>query len=80
LEGNLLSQFFAYDLNFKGGVNILTADYDQDSVAEILTLPERSGGPHLKIFNHKGELLYQSFVMPENTKSQLFFSFDELDQ
>ena len=77
-EGKLISQFFAYDQNFKGGVNVLTADFNKDGKEEILTLPMQFGGPHLKVFNQKAELLYQSFVMPEDTKSKLYFSFDEL--
>ena len=36
-QGNVLSQWFAYEDTFRGGVNVTSADVDGDGVAEIIT-------------------------------------------
>ncbi len=54
LDGTLVKEFFAYDPNFYGGVNISAADMDKDGVAEIVTGPKAGGGPHIKVFKFDG--------------------------
>lgn len=48
-EGRILTNFMAYDTNFRGGVNIATLDMDGDGRDEIVTAPEL-GAPHVQIF------------------------------
>ena len=57
----IISGFFAYDTTFRGGVNVACADVNNDGIDEIITAPGRTGGPHIKVFNNKGRLLYQDF-------------------
>ncbi len=52
-----MGQFFAYDSNFKGGVNISAADINKDGLAEIVTGAGAGGGPHVRAFNMEGELV-----------------------
>ncbi|HEX3100091.1 MAG TPA: FG-GAP-like repeat-containing protein [Patescibacteria group bacterium] len=56
LNGTLVKEFFAYDTNFRGGVNISAADMDGDGKAEIVTGPGAGGGPHVKVFKADGTL------------------------
>ena len=60
--GTLLKSFLAYDAKFKGGVNIAVGDVDNDGKDEIVTAPASVGGPHIKVFNSEGLLLYQFFA------------------
>ncbi len=53
-DGTLVGQFFAYDKNFTGGVNLACADLDQDGSAEIITGPGQGSNPLIKIFDHRG--------------------------
>ena len=39
--GQIESQFFAYEPNFKGGVRLATGDMDGDGIDEIITAPGR---------------------------------------
>lgn len=65
-QGELKGQFFAYDSNFKGGVNVAVGDIDGDGKAEIVTGAGAGGGPHIKIFNELGELRGQFFAYENN--------------
>ncbi|MBN9520701.1 VCBS repeat-containing protein [bacterium] len=48
--GALLTQFFAYDPTFLGGVNVSAGDLDGDGRAEVMTAADNGGGPHLRTF------------------------------
>ena len=61
-QGHVISQFFAYDKKFKGGVNITAGDLDQDGLAEIITGAGPGGTPHLRSFNKDGKLIDSLFV------------------
>lgn len=47
--GRVLTNFFAYDRSFRGGVTIATIDMDGDGRDEIVTGPQW-GAPHVQIF------------------------------
>ncbi|MCX6746336.1 MAG: L,D-transpeptidase family protein [Candidatus Parcubacteria bacterium] len=53
---NFLSSFYAYEKSFKGGVNVLAADINNDKSAEIITAPLTGKEPKIKIFNNNGKL------------------------
>ncbi len=59
---NIKGDFFAYDPEFRGGVDVAVADVDGDGKAEIITAPGPGGGPHLKIFKQDGELIKDFFA------------------
>ncbi len=48
-NGNIKTNFMAYDRNFRGGIRVATADADGDGRDEIITGPE-IGAPHIQIF------------------------------
>jgi len=45
-----LAGFFAYDVNFTGGVRVAAVDINGDGKAEVVTAPGPGGGPHLRVF------------------------------
>ena len=48
---NEIYSFFAYDVNFTGGVTVATYDYDKDGTLDIVTGAGPGGGPHVKVFD-----------------------------
>lgn len=53
----LIDNFFAYDINFAGGLTVAMADIENDGIAEIVTGPYTSGGPQVKVFKYlSGEI------------------------
>ncbi|HMR55038.1 MAG TPA: M23 family metallopeptidase [Candidatus Doudnabacteria bacterium] len=67
--GKQLAAFYAYDPNFRGGVDVAAADVDDDGVAEIITAPGARGGPHGRIFKANGNPI-------TTTKVKDFFAYD----
>jgi autotransporter-associated beta strand protein len=45
--------FFAYNVDFLGGVRVAVGDVTGDGVADIVTTPGPSGGPEVRIFDAK---------------------------
>jgi len=66
-----LSEFMAYDVLFRGGVNVGTGDVDGDGAADIITGAGPTGGPHVKVFSGAdgGQTLLESFF-PYDTAFQ----------
>jgi len=63
-NANIRGQFFAYNKNFHGGVNVAVADIDQDGIDEIITGAGPGGAPHVRVFKTNG-LLIGSFYAYE---------------
>lgn len=61
-DGKQLTSFYAYDVNFTGGIDVAAADIDDDGKAEIITAPGPGGGPHIKIFKLDGKLVKEFFA------------------
>ena len=60
--------FFAYDPNFRGGVNVAVGDVTGDGIDDIITGPGRGGAPEIRIYDKDGN------------KSAGFFAFDKNDR
>ncbi len=60
--GVLITQFFAYDPSFRGGVSVAINDTNNDGANEIVTVPGPTGGPHVRVFRFDGTLISESFV------------------
>ncbi len=73
-QGKVLRQFFAFDKYFRGGVNVSVGDVDGDGSNEVACAPGAGGGPHIRVFNSKGELKSSFFVEPKNFKGGLVIS------
>ena len=51
--GHAISQFFAYDKDFRGGVNLAVGDVTNNGKAEIITAPASGHKPEIRVFDHK---------------------------
>lgn len=60
-DGKLIKTFYPYTENYNNGINISVGDLDNNGTMEIITGTENGGGPHVRIFNHKGDLINPGF-------------------
>lgn len=60
-NGKLIKTFYPYTENYNKGINITVGDLDNNGTMEIITGTEKGGGPHVRIFNHKGDLINPGF-------------------
>jgi hypothetical protein len=65
-SGALLEQLTPFTLNFKGGVEVATADVDGDGLMEIITTAGTGGGPHIRFYSATGILEGQFFAYSKN--------------
>lgn len=68
-DGRLLGQFNAYNPGFRGGVNLAVGDVNSDEKDEIITGAGPGGGPHVRVFNDRAEVLNQWFAYSPWLKS-----------
>jgi len=61
-DSTLRGKFLVYDKNFKGGFSLAIADVTGDGLEEIIVGAGAGGGPHVRIFDHKGVLKGQFFA------------------
>ena len=59
---SLIDTFFAYDINFAGGLSVAMADIDNDGLAEIVTAPYTNGGSEVKVFRYQKGQLYNFYA------------------
>ncbi len=65
-NGQVISQFFAYNKNFKGGVNVACGDVASDNKAEVIASIEKDSVPTVRIFNYQGVTLSSFFAYEPN--------------
>jgi hypothetical protein len=58
--------FFAYDEDFRGGVNVAAADIDGDGKNEIVTGPGLGGDPEVRVYDKDGNLLQDPFFATDS--------------
>ncbi len=69
-HGNLVNPgFFAFDENFRGGVNVAVGDTDGDGIDEVITGPGTGGQPEVRVYRNDGTLLssFYAFDVSGNT-------------
>lgn len=80
VTGHEIKKFFAYNKNFKGGVEVVSADVDGDGYPEIITAPGPGGGPHVRIFKYDGTPISGFFAYPQNIRNGIFVTAGDLDR
>jgi len=62
LDGVCVSTFFAYDPNFRGGIDLTVGDTNNNGNYEIITGAGPGGGPHIRVFDYRGRVLSTFFA------------------
>lgn len=69
----LQREFFAYDLGFRGGVQVALGDVNNDNFTDIITGAGPGGGSHVKVFSGRtGGLLASFFAYPVGFNGGVF--------
>ncbi len=71
--------FFAYDEDFRGGVNVAAGDVNGDGVDEIITGPGPGGEPIVKVWNNSGALVEDPFTIEDADADGLEVAATDLD-
>ncbi len=50
-DGSLLSEFMAFEEEFRGGVRVAVGDVNGDGVPEVIAAAGQGGGPRVRVFN-----------------------------
>lgn len=58
-QGELISQFMPYQVNYMRGVQVAAGDIDGDGLTEIITGTRLGGGPQVRVFDWFGHLKLQ---------------------
>ncbi|MFW5888240.1 MAG: S8 family peptidase [Patescibacteria group bacterium] len=66
--GALKKEFFAYHPDFRGGIYVASGDIDGDGIDEIITGAGAGGGPHVRVFDNKGDVVQQFFAYDDRFK------------
>ncbi|MCH7492310.1 VCBS repeat domain-containing M23 family metallopeptidase [Patescibacteria group bacterium] len=78
-NNKLLSQFFAFPENFRGGIDITTGDINGDGIDEIIVSAGPGGGPQIRAFKMDGTLMAQFFAYLETFRGGVKVASADLD-
>jgi hypothetical protein len=72
-------EFFAYDVNFRGGSDVAAGDVDGDGTDEIITGAGPGGGPHVKVFTANGVEMASFFAYDSNFDKGIYVAAGDVD-
>lgn len=78
-DGMVISQFFAYNKNFSGGVNIAAGDVHGDGLDEIVATIESNSLPTVRVFNYRGVELHGFFAYEPTMLSGVHVGLGDID-
>ncbi len=78
-EGEILTEFFAYNEAFTGGVRLAVGDVDGDGEEEIVTGAGPGGGPQVRIFDLEGNVEGQFFAFDEGDRLGIFVTVGDVN-
>ncbi|MFA6909228.1 MAG: M23 family metallopeptidase [Patescibacteria group bacterium] len=65
-SGKLITQFFAFDQAFRGGVRLAAADLNNDGLEEIIAGTGPGTATRVRVFDHKTNILADISAFPES--------------
>jgi hypothetical protein len=75
----VLADFFAYDIGFRGGVNVAAGDFDGDETAEIVVGAGVGGGPHVRVLLLDGTSVLELFAYEPTLSSGVHVAAGDLN-
>jgi lipoprotein-anchoring transpeptidase ErfK/SrfK len=66
-DGTGIGSFLAYAPTLGTGINVITCDLTDDGYPEIITSPQKGGGPHIRVFNRFGKAIDNGGFFAYNT-------------
>ena len=81
-DGTLINEFYGYDNNFYGGINLSSGDINNDNKEEIIIGAGFMGGPHLRVFDSYGKLINEVFAFESDFRGgvhAVLGNFDSLE-
>jgi len=78
-SGETENEFYSYGNNFLGGVEITSGDVDGDGIDEIITGAGNGGGPHVRVFDTKGNVKNQFFAYAPNFRGGVHVASGDVD-
>ncbi|MEK7139573.1 MAG: putative glycoside hydrolase [Patescibacteria group bacterium] len=60
-DGSLARRWYPYAATYNRGINIAVGDLNGDGTKEIVTGTANGGGPHIRVFNNRGDLINPGF-------------------
>jgi len=78
-QGNISSQWFAYETSFRGGINVASVDVDGDGLLEIITAPQGDYAPLVRIFDRSGNLEYEFMAYDPNFRGGVNITTGDVD-
>ena len=79
LSGQVMSQWFAFDKPFKGGVNAAAADVYGAGESSVIVTPMSDGGPLVRIFEKGGRLQGQFFAYDKKLRGGFSVAVADID-
>ncbi|MCF7820794.1 MAG: hypothetical protein K9M44_05020, partial [Candidatus Pacebacteria bacterium] len=76
----LIGGFFAYDRDFRGGVNVAAGNVMGTSDGEIVVSAGRGGLPRVKIYNKDGQMVKEFLAYDNNFLSGVKIVLTDLDK
>ncbi len=77
--GRVVSQFFAYDKNFRGGVNVAVGRIIDNHSSEIVTGVGPGAKPYVRVFDVSGSLIFEFLAYGENFRGGVKVSTGDID-
>ncbi len=77
-DGSEMKRFAAYTPAYRGGVNVASADLNGDGFNDVVTGTRQGGGPHVRAFSFRGDLLSQWFAYDAASRAGVSVAAGEL--
>lgn len=72
---SLISEFFAFDAGFRGGVRVAAGDLNGDKRADVICAAGPGGGPHVKVFDGvTGKVIREFFAYEATFRGGVYVS------